>query len=78
MGKKEERDVALDASLHPLTRESLEEADAIAGGCLEMGDTGVTAEEALEAEESFFAEKIRRAEEWQEELEKKAKAATRA
>lgn len=78
MVKKEERDVTLDASPSSLTRESLEEADAIAGGCLEMGGTGVTAEEALEAEESFFAEKIRRAEEWQEELEKKAKAAARA
>lgn len=78
MVKKEERDVTLDASLSSLTRESLEEADAIAGGCLEMGGTGVTAEEALEAEESFFAEKIRRAEEWQEELKKKAKAAVRA
>lgn len=49
------------------TRESLEEADAIAGA----------AEEALEADEGFLAERIRRAREWQEELERKAKAAKR-
>ena len=69
MDKKEETsDVALDASLRSLTRESIEEAEAIAGAD----------EEALEAEESFLAEKIRRAKEWQEELERRAKAATRA
>ena len=79
MDKKEEnRDVTSDDSLPSLTRESIEEAEAIAGGCMEMGGAGVTAEEALEAEESFFAEKIRRAKEWQEELEKRAKAAKRA
>lgn len=60
------------------TRESIEEASAIAGGCMEMGGSGVTAEEAIEAEEGFLAEKIRRAEEWQEELEKRAKAAAHA
>ena len=69
MDKKEETsDVTLDASLRSLTRESIEEAEAIAEA----------AEEALEAEESFLAEKIRRAKEWQEELEKSAKAATHA
>lgn len=68
MDKKEE---SRDAS-----RESIEEASAIAGGCMEMGGTGVTDEEALEAEESFLEEKIRRAKEWQEELERRAKAAT--
>ena len=79
MDKKEEsRDAASDDSLPSLTRESIEEAEAIAGGCMEMGGAGVTAEEALEAEESFFAEKIRRAKEWQEELERRAKAAKRA
>ena len=79
MDKKEEsRDVTSDASLRSLTRESIEEAEAIAGGCMEMGGAGVTAEEALEAEEGFLAEKIRRAEEWQDELEKRAKAATHA
>lgn len=79
MDKKEEsRDVTLDASPHSLTRESIEEAEAIAGGCMEMGGEGVTAEEALEAEESFLAERIRRAKEWQEELEKRAKAAANA
>ena len=79
MDKKEEsRDVTLDASPRSLTRESIEEASAIAGGCMEMGGEGVTAEEALEAEESFLAEKIRRAKEWQEELERRAKAAKRA
>lgn len=79
MDKKEEsRDATSDASLRSLTRESIEEAEAIAGGCMEMGGAGVTAEEALEAEEGFLAEKIRRAEEWQDELEKRAKAATHA
>ena len=79
MDKKEKiRDVTSDASLRSLTRESIEEAEAIAGGCMEMGGAGVTAEEALEAEEGFLAEKIRRAEEWQDELEKRAKAATHA
>ena len=79
MDKKEKsRDVTSDDSLPSLTRESIEEAEAIAGGCMEMGGAGVTAEEALEAEESFFAEKIRRAKEWQEELERRAKAAKRA
>lgn len=52
----------------------LEETVAIAGGCLEMGDAGVTAEESLEAEENFLANKIRRAEEWQEELKKREEA----
>ena len=88
MDKKEEnRDVTSDASLRSLTldaspcsltRESIEEAEAIAGGCMEMGGAGVTAEEALEAEESFLTERIRRAKEWQEELERRAKAAKRA
>lgn len=79
MDKKENsRDVTSDDSPPSLTRESIEEAEAIAGGCMEMGDAGVTAEEALEAEESFLAEKIRRAKEWQEELERRAKAAKRA
>ena len=79
MDKKEEsRDVTLDASPRSLTRESIEEASAIAGGCMEMGDAGVTADEALEAEEGFLAEKIRRAKEWQEEIEKRAKAAAHA
>ena len=67
--KEESRDV---------TRESIEEAEAIAGGCMEMGGSGVTAEEAIEAEEGFLAEKIRRAKEWQEELEKRAKVAAHA
>ena len=67
--KEETRDV---------TRESIEEAEAIAGGRMEMGGSGVTAEEVIEAEEGFLAEKIRRAEEWQEELEKRAKAAAHA
>ena len=66
--KEERRDATLDASLRSLTRESIEEAEAIAGA----------AEEALEAEESFLAVRIRRAKEWQEELEKSAKAATHA
>ena len=79
MDKKEEsRDVTSDASPRSLTRESIEEAEAIAGGCMEMGGEGVTAEEALEAEESFLTERIRRAKEWQEELERRAKAATHA
>ena len=79
MDKKEEsRDVTSDDSLPSLTRESIEEAEAIAGGCMEMGGAGVTAEEALEAEESFLTERIRRAKEWQEELERRAKAATHA
>ena len=69
MDKKEETsDVTLDASLRSLTRESIEEAEAIAEA----------AEEALEAEESFLAVRIRRAKEWQEELEKRAKSATHA
>ena len=76
--KKENRDVTLDDSLCSLTRESIEEAEAIASGCMEMGGAGVTAEEALEAEESFLTERIRRAKEWQEELERRAKAATHA
>lgn len=79
MNKKEKsRDATLDASLCSLTRESIEEAEAIAGGCMEMGGAGVTAEEALEAEDSFLTERIRRAKEWQEELERRAKAAKRA
>ena len=79
MDKKEEsRDATLDASPFSLTRESIDEAEAISGGCMEMGGAGVTAEEALEAEEGFLAEKIRRAEEWQDELERRAKAATHA
>ena len=79
MDKKEEsRDVTSDDSPRSFTRESIEEAEAIAGGCMEMGGAGVTAEEALEAEESFLTERIRRAKEWQEELEKRAKAATHA
>lgn len=77
MKKRNGTPAVLDASPRSFTRESLEEADAIAGGCMEMDGAGVTAEEALEAEESFLAEKIRRAKEWQEELER-AKAATRA
>ena len=69
MDKKEERrDATSDASPRSLTRESIEEAEAIAGA----------AEEAVDAEEGFLAEKIRRAKEWQEELEKSAKAATHA
>ena len=60
------------------SRESIEEASAIAGGCMEMGGAGVTAEESVEAEEDFLTEKIRRAKEWQEELEKRAKAAAHA
>ena len=56
----DEKEETPDAS-----RESIEEASAIAGGCMEMGDAGVTADEALEAEEGFLAEKIRRAQEWQ-------------
>ena len=76
--KKESRDAASDDSPRSLTRESIEEAEAIAGGCMEMGGEGVTAEEALEAEESFLTERIRRAKEWQEELERRAKAATHA
>ena len=66
----DEKEETRDAS-----RESIEEASAIAGGCMEMGDAGVTADEALEAEEGFLAEKIRRAKEWQEEIEKRATAA---
>ena len=69
----DEKEETRDAS-----RESIEEASAIAGGCMEMGGEGVTAEEALEAEDSFLTERIRRAKEWQEELERRAKAATRA
>lgn len=69
----DEKEETRDAS-----RESIEEASAIAGGCMEMGGSGVTAEEAIEAEESFLAEKIRRAKEWQEELEKRAKAVAHA
>lgn len=69
----DEKEETRDAS-----RESIEEASAIAGGCMEMGDAGVTADEALEAEDGFLAEKIRRAKEWQEELEKRAKAAAHA
>lgn len=52
----------------PAMRESLEEADAIAEA----------AEEALEADEGFLAVRIRRAREWEEELRKRAKAATHA
>ena len=52
----------------PATRESIEEAEAIAEA----------AEEALEADESFLAVRIRRAKGWQEELERSAKAATHA
>ena len=70
MDEKEETRVA--------SRESIEEAEAIAGGCMEMGGAGVTAEEALEAEESFLTERIRRAKEWQEEIEKRTKAAAHA
>lgn len=61
------------------SRASLEEASAIAGGCMEMDGAGVTAEESVEAEESFLEEKIRRAKEWQEELKRElAEAAARA
>ena len=52
----------------PAMRESLEEADAIAEA----------AEEALEADEGFLAVRIRRAREWEEELKRRTKAATRA
>ena len=69
----DEKEETRDAS-----RESIEKASAIAGGCMEMGGAGVTADEALEAEEGFLAEKIRRAKEWQEELEKRAKVAAHA
>ena len=68
MERRDDAHVTLDASLRSLTRESLEEADAIAGA----------AEEALEADEGFLAVRIRRAREWQEELRKRAKAATHA
>lgn len=77
MKKRNGTPATLDTSPHSLTRESLEEADAIAGGCMEMDWTSVTAEESVEAEEDFLTEKIRRAEEWQEDLER-AKAAARA
>lgn len=70
MDKREEiRDAA------PVTRESLEEASAIAGGCMEMDWAFLTAEESIEAEEGFLREKIRRAKEWQEEREQTAKHA---
>lgn len=52
----------------PATRESLEEANTIAEA----------AEKALEADEGFLAVRIRRAREWEEELRKRAKAATHA
>ena len=68
MERRDDAPATLDASLRSLTRESLEEADAIAGA----------AEEALEADEGFLAVRIRRAREWQEELRKRAKAATHA
>ena len=68
MKSKDDAPATLDASLRSLTRESLEEADAIAEA----------AEEALEADEGFLAVRIRRAKEWQEELERSAKAATHA
>ena len=85
----DEKEETRDAS-----RGAIEEAEAIAGGCTERGDAGVpadgagggregggsggTADEAIEAEEDVLAEKIRRAKEWQEELEKRAKAAAHA
>lgn len=60
------------------SRDALEEPAAMIGGCLELDMSGVTAEEMIGAEESFFAEKIRRAREWQEELEAaEGKRATR-
>ena len=68
MERRDDAHATLDASLRSLTRESLEEADAIAGA----------AEEALEADEGFLAVRIRRAREWEEELRKRAKAATHA
>lgn len=77
MKKRNGTPAVLDASLCSLTRESIEEAEAIAGGCMEMDWTSVTAEESVEAEEDFLTEKIRRTEEWQEDLER-AKAAARA
>lgn len=68
MERRDDVPATLDASLCSLTRESLEEADAIADA----------AEEALEADEGFLAVRIRRAREWQEELRRRAKAATHA
>lgn len=68
MKSRDDAPATLDASLRSLTRESIEEAEAIAEA----------AEEALEADESFLAVRIRRAKEWEEELKKSAKAATHA
>lgn len=68
MERRDDVPATLDASLRSLTRDSLEEADAIAAA----------AEEALEADEGFLAVRIRRAKEWQEELRRRAKAATHA
>lgn len=49
------------------SREDIEWAEAMSGGCLEMGDSRVTAEEAIEAEDSFLRARIERAEEWERE-----------
>ena len=68
MKSRNDAPATLDASLRSLTRESIEEAEAIAEA----------AEEALEADESFLAVRIRRAKEWEEELKRRAKAAKRA
>lgn len=57
------------------SREDIEWAEAIAGGCMEMGGAEVTAEEALAAEEAFFREKIERAEEWERGQKEKREAA---
>ena len=58
-------------------REGIEEAEAIACGLAAIGEAEA-AEEALEADDGFLAARIRRAKEWQEELERRAKAAKRA
>lgn len=57
------------------SREEIEWAEAISGGCLEGGGPRVTCEEALAAEEAFFREKIERAEEWEREQKAKREAA---
>lgn len=49
------------------SREDIEWAEAMSGGCLEMGDSRVAAEEAIEAEDSFLKARIERAEEWERE-----------
>lgn len=53
-------------------REDVEWAEAISGGCLEMDGTRVTAEEAIEAEDSFLRARIERAEEWEREKASRA------